>query len=112
MIDQENLIKLTRQLIRIPSENPPGNEYRIACFVKTFLADLGLKPKIYEFKKNRSNVVAILKGKDKNRSLLVTPHLDTVPAGRNWRFPPFAARLHNGRIYAVSYTHLTLPTKA
>ena len=99
MIDRENLIKLTQQLIRIPSENPPGNEYKIARFVKTYLADLGLKSKIYEFKKNRSNVVAILEGKDRRKSLLVTPHLDTVPAGGSWRFSPFAAQLRSGRIY-------------
>jgi len=99
MIDKKRLIKLTQALIRIRSENPPGNEYRIACFVKDFLEDLGLKPKIYEFKKNRSNVVATLKGKVKNCNLLVSPHLDTVPTGSNWRFSPLGAVLRNGRIY-------------
>jgi acetylornithine deacetylase/succinyl-diaminopimelate desuccinylase family protein len=99
MIDQKHLIKLTQALIRIRSDNPPGDEYRIARFVKAFLEDLGLKPRIYEFRRNRSNVVVVLRGKEKNHSLLVTPHLDTVPAGTNWRFPPFAAVLRNGRIY-------------
>ena len=100
MIDKKHLIRLTQQLIRIPSENPPGNEYRIARFVESFLEDLGLKPKIYEFKKNRSNVIATLKGSDRSCSLLVSPHLDTVPAGINYkRFSPFGAVLHNGRIY-------------
>ncbi len=99
MIDKKHLIKLTQQLIRIPSENPPGNEYRIACFVKRYLENLGLKPKIYEFKKNRSNVVATLKGRNRHCNLLVSPHLDTVPAGNNWRFPPFRAVLQHGRIY-------------
>ena len=100
MIEKKHLIKLTQQLIRIPSENPPGNEYKVARFVKTFLDNLGLKPKIYEFKKNRSNVVAVLKGRDKKHSLLVSPHLDTVPAGSNWKgCLPFAAALHNLRIY-------------
>jgi acetylornithine deacetylase/succinyl-diaminopimelate desuccinylase family protein len=100
VIEKKHLIKLTQQLIRIPSENPPGNEYKIARFVKSFLDNLGLKAKIYEFKKNRSNVVAILQGRDKKHSLLVSPHLDTVPAGSNWKgFLPFAAVLHNRRIY-------------
>ena len=100
MIDKRHLIKLTQQLIRIRSENPPGDESRIARFVKAFLEDLGLKPKVYEFKKKRSNVVATLKGRNKNYSLLVSPHLDTVPAGSGWRDPsPFGAALRNGRIY-------------
>ena len=99
MIDKKHLIKLTQALIRIRSENPPGDESRIAHFVKTFLEDLGLRPKIYVFGKNRCNVIVTLKGKDKNYSLLVSPHLDTVPAGRNWEFPPFGAVIRHGRIY-------------
>jgi acetylornithine deacetylase/succinyl-diaminopimelate desuccinylase family protein len=100
MIDGKYLVKLTQKLISIPSENPGGNELRIARFVKNFLENLGLKPKIYEFKKNRSNVVVTLKGKYKDYSLLVSPHLDTVPAGSNWRVcSPFEAVIRNGRIY-------------
>lgn len=100
MIDKKHLIKLTQDLIRIPSENPPGNESRIAHFIKEFLEDLGLKPKIYEFKNNRCNVIATLKGAHKKYSLLVSPHLDTVPAGSNWKeLLPFGAVMQHGRIY-------------
>ncbi|MFC1658774.1 M20 family metallopeptidase [Candidatus Omnitrophota bacterium] len=99
MIKKKNLVKLTQQLIRIPSENPPGDEYRIARFVKLFLKDLGLKPRIYEFKKYRSNVLAVLRGSS-SKSLMLSPHLDTVPAGSNWKgASAFAAVLRNGRIY-------------
>ena len=93
------MIRLTQQLIRIRSENPPGDESRIAHFIKIFFEDLGLKPKIYEFKKRRTNIIATLKGANKNYRLLVSPHLDTVPAGGNWKFPPFGAELRRGRIY-------------
>ena len=34
----------------------------------------------------------------------ITPHLDTVPAGQGWRFAPFAAKLHQGRIYGRGAT--------
>ena len=67
MINKKRLIKLTRSLIRINSENPPGNEARIAVFVKNYLENLGLRPKIHEFKKRRSNVMVVLKGKKENR---------------------------------------------
>lgn len=104
MINKKRLIKLTRSLIRINSENPPGNEARIAVFVKNYLENLGLRPKIYEFKKKRSNVVAVLKGKNTKRSLLITPHLDTVPAGKNWHFGPFTGRIYQGKIYGLGAT--------
>ncbi|MFA5411518.1 MAG: M20 family metallopeptidase [Candidatus Omnitrophota bacterium] len=104
MINKQRLIKLTQALIRINSENPGGNEFEIARFVKRYLERMGLEPKIYEFKKKRSNVVCVLKGKHAKYSLLITPHLDTVPRGNNWRFSPFAAKIQDGRIYGLGAT--------
>lgn len=104
MVNKKRLIKLTQKLIRINSENPPGDESKIAGFVKNYLDKLGLKTRIYEFKKKRSNVVALLEGGGKKRSLLITPHLDTVPCGKNWRFPPFLGKIHKGRIYGLGAT--------
>lgn len=105
MINKERLIKLTRELIKINSENPPGNEYRIALKVKNILEDLSLETKTYEFVKNRPNVIGILRTKSVStdrqdkKSLLISPHLDTVPAGRNWRFLPYEAEIYKDRIY-------------
>jgi len=100
VVNKKRLIKLTQELIRINSENPPGNEYAIARFVNGYLEHLGLKVKVYEFKKGRSNIIASIKRKRaKKTSLLISPHLDTVPAGKNWRFPPFGGNISAGRIY-------------
>jgi acetylornithine deacetylase/succinyl-diaminopimelate desuccinylase family protein len=104
MINKKRLIALTQQLIRINSENPNSNESEIAGFVKSYLSKLGVVAKIYEFEKNRSNVVACVKGTDARHSLLITPHLDTVPLGKNWKFPPFDGQLHKGRIYGLGAT--------
>lgn len=104
MINKERLIKLTRQLIRINSQNPGGEESEIALFVKGYLNKLGLKSKIYEFKKSRSNIIACLKGNNPKSSLVITPHLDTVPAGRNWRYPPLAAKISGGKLYGLGAT--------
>jgi acetylornithine deacetylase/succinyl-diaminopimelate desuccinylase family protein len=99
MINKKRLIKLTQNLIKINSENPGSDEYKIARFIKQYLNRIGVTAKIYEFKRRRSNIVALLKNKDSRHSLLLTPHLDTVPAGSNWRFPPFAAIINHQRIY-------------
>jgi len=76
----------------------------IAGFVKDYLMALGLTTKIYEFKNRRSNVLAVLNGKDNRRSLLITPHLDTVPAGKNWHVDPYAARIQGEKIYGLGAT--------
>ncbi|MCM8779544.1 MAG: M20 family peptidase, partial [Candidatus Omnitrophica bacterium] len=86
MINKKRLIKLTQDLIRIDSQNPPGNEVKIARFVKARLEKIGLKTRFYTFAKNRPNVVAYLKAKKPRFSLLISPHLDTVPAGMGWKF--------------------------
>ena len=104
MVDKKRLISLAQALIRIDSQNPGSDESRIANFVKNYLQKLGLRPKIYEFKKRRSNVVAVLAGRNKKRSILITPHLDTVPRGSGWHFNPFAAKVYKGRIYGLGAT--------
>jgi len=92
-----------QQLIRIDSQNPGSTEKEIAFFVAGYLRKLGLVTRIYAFKKDRSNLLAYLKGRG-SKSLLITPHLDTVPAGRNWNFLPFGATIKNNRIYGLGAT--------
>jgi len=104
MVNKKRLLKLAQNLIRIDSQNPPGDEAKIALFVKDYLKALGLKVKIFEFEKKRANILAYLEGKNKKRSLLVTPHLDTVPAGKNWKVSPFAGKIFKNRLYGLGAT--------
>ncbi|MBI4706845.1 MAG: M20 family metallopeptidase [Candidatus Omnitrophica bacterium] len=104
MINKESLVRLLQHLIRINSENPPGNETKIAFFVKGYLRKLGLKVNVYEFKKNRPNILAEFGSKKNGKSLLITPHLDTVPAGLGWKMDPFSGRILDGKIYGVGST--------
>lgn len=105
MINQKRLTKLIQNLIRINSENPPGNETEIARFVRNYLEGFGLKCAVYEFAQNRPNVVAVLRSNSKDaKTILISPHLDTVPAGKGWKFPPFSGLIKNGRIYGRGAT--------
>lgn len=91
-------------MIQINSENPPGNESDVSRFVKDYLEKIGLRTKIYEFKKKRSNVLAYLGQKDNLPSLLITPHLDTVPAGKSWKMDPFLGKIRGDKIYGLGAT--------
>jgi succinyl-diaminopimelate desuccinylase len=104
MVNKQRLIRLIRQLIQIDSQNPPGNEAEIAAFVSVYLKALGLKVRIIEFKKERSNLLAVLAGKKKEPTLLITPHLDTVPSGKKWHFNPLSGRIDGKRIYGLGAT--------
>lgn len=103
MINKKRLISTVRKLISLDSQNPPGDESGIADFVGGYLLSLGLGVKTYSFKSKRTNVIATLKGKP-GKSLLITPHLDTVPAGKSWRRDPFTARIHGDKIYGLGAT--------
>lgn len=105
MINKKRLITLTQKLIQINSENPPGNEFEIARFLRQYMGAFGLKCKLYEFAPKRSNLLGLLKANSKEaKTILISPHLDTVPAGRGWKFPPFKGVVKNGRIYGRGAT--------
>ncbi|MFC1709593.1 M20 family metallopeptidase [Candidatus Omnitrophota bacterium] len=104
MFNDKRLIKLTQDLIRIDSQNPPGNEKKIALFIKKLFLKSGLRTRLIEFGKNRFNTITVLKGKSSKVSLLLTPHLDTVPVGRGWSFSPLSAKIHKNKIYGRGAT--------
>jgi len=104
MINKKRLISLTEKLIRVDSQNPGSDESAIAAFAAGYLKKMGLRPRIYEFKEKRSNLIAVLPARNSRHSLLITPHLDTVPKGKNWSFNPFMAKISAGRIYGLGAT--------
>jgi len=104
MINKQRLIRLIRQLVAVNSENPPGDERAVAAFVAGRLRQAGLKPEILTYVPRRDNVMAVLKGGEKKYSVLLSPHLDTVPAGSGWARGPFSGKLEAGRIYGRGAT--------
>jgi acetylornithine deacetylase/succinyl-diaminopimelate desuccinylase family protein len=93
-----NEIDLTQELVRINSENPPGNESQVAKFIKDFLEDLGFSTEIVDFDTNRSNVIASI---GSGEGLMFNGHMDTVPIGdlKNWNYDPLGGKIVNGKIY-------------
>ncbi len=104
MVKKDRLISLTQKVISINSENPPGNELELSRFIQRYMESLGLYVQIHEFAKDRPNVVAIYKGslprKDAQKNaIMITPHIDTVPFGRGWRYHPLSGHISKGKIY-------------
>ena len=105
MVNKTRLIKLTQKLIQIDSQNPPGNEFEMVKFIREYLDSFGLKSKIYEFAKNRPNIICRLESDSPcARTILISPHLDTVPAGSGWKYPPFKGTIKGDKIYGRGTT--------
>jgi acetylornithine deacetylase/succinyl-diaminopimelate desuccinylase-like protein len=101
-------VEVLRDLIRFDTSNPPGNERPAADYLATKLAALGLEPKLLEAAPGRANVVARLSGTGAAPPLLLSAHLDVVPASEPtaWAHPPFAADVADGYVWGRGATDM------
>ena len=105
-IDTDEVVELTRALVRIPSVyrpgDPEGNEARVAAFVENWLRREGFAVEVQEVAPGRPNVLGWIGEKAPGtRSLLLEGHTDVVTEGNHsdWSRPPFGAELADGRIH-------------
>ena len=104
-IDRAELIRFTRELVRIPSVfcpgTPEGNEARAAQYVADYLEGNGFDARMEEVTPGRPNVWALWSGDRHGKTLLFEGHTDVVTEGRaeEWKYPPFGAELVGSRIY-------------
>ncbi|MGQ9478211.1 MAG: M20 family metallopeptidase [Candidatus Bipolaricaulia bacterium] len=103
-IQEEELVELARSLIRIPSvvrADGSGGEREVAYFVAAKMRELGFEVLMEEVHPGRPNVIGIVHGAKPGRKILFEAHSDVVTEGdpKEWRFPPFAAKVEAGRIY-------------
>ena len=95
-------IRLLRDLVAIDSVNPslvPGaaGEGAIAAAVAEHLRHIGLDVELQEAAPGRPNVIGVLEGRAKGRSLMLCGHLDTV--GVEGMRAPFDPIERDGRLY-------------
>lgn len=88
-----------RDLIRIPSCDPPGGELAVARAVHDRLLSHGIESTLDEFQPGRANVLGRVPGGQEKPPLVFSAHLDTVPVGEQpWSFDPFAGDERDGMI--------------
>ncbi|MGA2213833.1 MAG: M20/M25/M40 family metallo-hydrolase, partial [Bryobacteraceae bacterium] len=87
-------------LVQIDSSDPPGNETRVAEYVKRTLEAEGIPVMLAAQDPARANVIARLKGNGSRRPLLIMGHSDVVRVDpTKWTFPPFSATRKDGYVY-------------
>lgn len=100
-VSEETLLQVLQPLLRIKTENPPGDEAEAAHFIGDHLVALGFEARYYEAAPNRANVIATLRGSGAGRSLILNGHLDTglIGTGTGWTRHPLGAEIADGKIY-------------
>jgi succinyl-diaminopimelate desuccinylase len=105
---REDLIALTQDLVRIPTLNPPGENYREICeYLKTRLEARGFVVELVRAydapgdseKYPRWNIIARLDGPRGGECVHFNSHTDVVEVGHGWTTDPFGAELKDGKIY-------------
>jgi acetylornithine deacetylase/succinyl-diaminopimelate desuccinylase family protein len=96
------LIELLRELVAIPSPNPPGDCRAVAAFCAEYLRAAGFAVTVAGPDGRAVSVVASI-GPEGGPSLLYHAHIDTVPLGQNarWTHDPFGGEVHGGRLYGL-----------
>jgi succinyl-diaminopimelate desuccinylase len=104
-IDRDELIALTRDLVRIPSVVRPGDpaatEAAVAAHVERWLRAERFSVEVHEVAPGRPNVLGVLGDDHGGPTLLLEGHTDVVTEGdpREWTHPPFGGDVVDGRLY-------------
>ncbi|MDC0434207.1 acetylornithine deacetylase/succinyl-diaminopimelate desuccinylase family protein [bacterium] len=105
---QDQLICLTRELIQIPTINPPGPDYGVVCdLIERYLSPYGFDVTTVRAqgalgdsdKYPRWNVIARHEGQHAGDCVHFNSHTDVVAVGEGWSVDPFAAVVKDEKIY-------------
>jgi acetylornithine deacetylase/succinyl-diaminopimelate desuccinylase-like protein len=97
---QAQAAQFLADLIRIDTQDPPGNESKVAHYLEGVLKDAGIASDLLEPVPGRASIVARLKGNGKKRPVLLMAHEDVVPVDRpRWTVDPFAATERDGMLW-------------
>ncbi|MCE5259856.1 MAG: M20/M25/M40 family metallo-hydrolase [Chloroflexi bacterium] len=104
---QNLAIELLRDLVRIDTSNPPGNELAAAEYLQQRLNLCGITTTLLKTAPKRGNLIARLRGDGLAAPLLLVGHLDVVPAAeQDWIHPPFSAEIHDGMVWGRGTTDM------
>ena len=104
----DEVVALTRDLIRFPTVNPPGEGYApCAEFLGRRLEGRGFEVSYHRAegvvgdsaRYPRTNVVARFEGRGPGPCVHFNGHIDVVAPGRGWTVDPFAAEVVDGKVY-------------
>ncbi len=105
---REELVELTRDLIRFPTVNPPGEAYRPCAeyigrrlqargFAVQYVHAAGTPGDTERYP--RVNVIARREGDAPGPCVHFNSHIDVVQTGSGWTLDPFAGEVRDGKVF-------------
>ena len=96
-IDDEEIVRLASDLIRIPSFTT--EETPCAEWIASYLLDQGVDAELQEIEPGRKQTVARLRGTGGGRSIMLNGHIDIDPLASGWTRDPFQPWIADGKIF-------------
>jgi acetylornithine deacetylase/succinyl-diaminopimelate desuccinylase-like protein len=97
---RDEAVELLRELIRLDTVNPPGNETRAAELLRAYLEDAGVECELLAKDPARANLVARIRGRGDGKRLLLLGHTDTVLAEPDeWSLDPWSGEVHEEQVW-------------
>ncbi len=107
--DQDELIALLRQFLRIRSVNPPGDTREAAAFVRTILDRFGVPHRTLSAVEEMPNIVGRWDAARPGRHLMLNGHMDVFPVTNEALWD---AEMRDGRIYGRGASDMKTGTLA
>jgi succinyl-diaminopimelate desuccinylase len=105
---RDELIELTRELIRFPTINPPGEAYQpCAEYIGRRLSAKGFEVQYVravgvpgdDARYPRVNVIARREGSGPGPTVHFNSHIDVVGSGVGWTLDPFSGKVKDGKVF-------------
>jgi succinyl-diaminopimelate desuccinylase len=99
---RDEFIELCAEVVRHPTENPPGDTAALADFVAGWLRNQGIDAETVEPKPTWRSLLSTFNRDPSGRlHFMFNGHFDIFPSGDHgaWKIPPFEGRVSDGKIH-------------
>lgn len=102
LVSLDEVVAVAQRLVRIRSENPPGDTREACAAIIDELEPAGFEVELFEPVAGFANVIAAWSFPEPGPTLVLNGHVDVVPVGDTaeaWTYDPWGAELHGGKLY-------------
>jgi len=100
-------VKFLQELVRVPTDTPPGNNTPHAIRTAQLLQTMGMQAEQFEIPAalvhehgltSITNLI-VRRRYGEGRVIALNAHGDVVPPGEGWTYDPYGAQIENGKLY-------------
>ena len=100
-------VKFLQELIRVPTDTPPGNNAPLAQRTAELLHGMGLEAEQYAVPESEVHAIGmqsvtnllVRRAYGPGKTVLLNAHGDVVPPGEGWTKNPYGGEIEDGKLY-------------